>query len=364
LTDFVGAIVELYSFDAYGNAIGFDPSVALTEFLYSGEQFDSKIGQQYLRQRYYDPATGRFNRLDPFLGDLKDPLSLHKYLYTHADPVNGIDPSGRMNVMVCVAAIGIGLNVMSFEMNILTANHYYRTGDTASGNEYMAWALVDLVFICLPFVGPGASRGLRIAATATVGVANTSVKTLHVTAVTLSKLGLKAEIIYGYLAATAHALLGGYSYATSQGNTGSSNSGGTPQTDGSWISGGQFYMSEPAAQYQQFIARKFGEKSPIPGSEFKILNYFMDGVDHTRKVFIDAKGNYAFLFEKLWKTKDAEGYVKEAKKMVNHSQLARQYGYKLEYYVAEQEAVPYFEKMAKENSCHDVVKVIFEPFPK
>ncbi|MDR2643267.1 MAG: RHS repeat-associated core domain-containing protein, partial [Planctomycetaceae bacterium] len=88
------AIVELYAFDAYGNAIGFDPSVALTEFLYSGEQFDSKIGQQYLRARYYDPATGRFNRLDPFFGNLSDPQSLHKYLYTHADPVNRIDPTG------------------------------------------------------------------------------------------------------------------------------------------------------------------------------------------------------------------------------------------------------------------------------
>ncbi|MDR2441818.1 MAG: hypothetical protein LBE12_20875 [Planctomycetaceae bacterium] len=71
-------------FDAYGNAIGFDPSVALTEFLYSGEQFDSKIGQQYLRARYYDPATGKFNHLDPFFGNLNDPQSLHKYLYTDA----------------------------------------------------------------------------------------------------------------------------------------------------------------------------------------------------------------------------------------------------------------------------------------
>ncbi|MDR2440002.1 MAG: RHS repeat-associated core domain-containing protein [Planctomycetaceae bacterium] len=87
--------MELYAFDAYGNAIGFDPTTALTEFLYSGEQFDSKIGQQYLRARYYDPATGRFNRLDPFFGNLNDPQSLHKYLYTHADPVNGIDPSGK-----------------------------------------------------------------------------------------------------------------------------------------------------------------------------------------------------------------------------------------------------------------------------
>jgi hypothetical protein len=54
--------------------------------------------------------------------------------------------------MVCVAAIGIGLNAMSFGLNTLTANHYYRMGDTARGNEYVAWALVDLVFICLPFI--------------------------------------------------------------------------------------------------------------------------------------------------------------------------------------------------------------------
>jgi RHS repeat-associated protein len=115
LTDIAGAIIELYAFDAYGNAIGFDPSVALTEFLYSGEQFDSKIGQQYLRQRYYDPVTGRFNRLDPFFGNLNDPQSLHKYLYTHADPVNGIDPSGNMSVGM---AIGIGIGISLGSMGV------------------------------------------------------------------------------------------------------------------------------------------------------------------------------------------------------------------------------------------------------
>jgi RHS repeat-associated protein len=85
--------------------MGFEPSVALTEFLYSGEQFDSKIGQQYLRQRYYDPATGRFNGLDPFFGNLDDPQSLHKYLYTHADPVNGIDPNGKSSIFYLLTSL-------------------------------------------------------------------------------------------------------------------------------------------------------------------------------------------------------------------------------------------------------------------
>jgi RHS repeat-associated protein len=106
LTDLAGAIVEIYNFDAYGNAIGFDPSVALTEFLYSGEQFDSKIGQQYLRARYYDPATGRFNRLDPFFGNITDPLSLHNYLYCHADPIRFIDTSGELAILPILARVG------------------------------------------------------------------------------------------------------------------------------------------------------------------------------------------------------------------------------------------------------------------
>ena len=75
-------------------AIGFDEAQALTAILYSGEAFDSRIGLQYLRARWYDPNTGRFNRLDPFSGNLSDPQSLHKYLYTHGDPVNGWDPTG------------------------------------------------------------------------------------------------------------------------------------------------------------------------------------------------------------------------------------------------------------------------------
>ncbi|MDR2116996.1 MAG: RHS repeat-associated core domain-containing protein [Planctomycetaceae bacterium] len=104
-----------------GNAIGFDPATALTEFLYSGEQFDSKIGQQYLRQRYYDPTTGRFNRLDPFFGNLSDPQSLHKYLYTHADPINWIDPSGLFSLGGFVGNLG------SMQMTISMVNAGTRT---------------------------------------------------------------------------------------------------------------------------------------------------------------------------------------------------------------------------------------------
>ncbi|MDR2440896.1 MAG: hypothetical protein LBE12_16160, partial [Planctomycetaceae bacterium] len=64
-------------------------------------------GQQYLRARYYDPVTGRFNRLDPFFGNLSDPQSLHKYLYTHVEPVNNVDPSGEFAALVGIAISSI-----------------------------------------------------------------------------------------------------------------------------------------------------------------------------------------------------------------------------------------------------------------
>jgi hypothetical protein len=45
---------------------------------------------------------------DPFFGNLSDPQSLHKYLYTHADPVNRIDPSGLMSLGGISISISIG----------------------------------------------------------------------------------------------------------------------------------------------------------------------------------------------------------------------------------------------------------------
>ncbi len=51
----------------------------------------------------YDPTTGRFSNLDPFAGNLKDPQSLHKYAYTHDDPVTNIDPTGEYALIIQMA---------------------------------------------------------------------------------------------------------------------------------------------------------------------------------------------------------------------------------------------------------------------
>lgn len=48
-----------------------------------------------MRARYYDQTTGRFISKDPFGGELRDPVSLHRYLYANANPVTFADPSGQ-----------------------------------------------------------------------------------------------------------------------------------------------------------------------------------------------------------------------------------------------------------------------------
>ena len=135
LLDFVGAVAEIYHFDAYGVALGFEPATALTSILYSGETFDASTGLQYLRARYYNPATGTFNRLDPFAGSINDPQSLHKYLYTHGDPISGVDPSGEFTISVTLGSLSIRLNVSSYA--IVTATSYFIDKSVSA-----AWLLV------------------------------------------------------------------------------------------------------------------------------------------------------------------------------------------------------------------------------
>jgi RHS repeat-associated protein len=97
---------QVFTYDAYGVAINFDPSQATTNILYSGEVWEQSIGLQYLRARWFRPATGGFTSFDPFFGKKSDPLSFHKYLYTHGNPVMGVDPSGKTLTSLSFGSIG------------------------------------------------------------------------------------------------------------------------------------------------------------------------------------------------------------------------------------------------------------------
>jgi len=88
LLDGSGNTQATYTFDDYGNVTSKTGS-ATTPFGYAGQYTDPESGLQYLRARYYDPATAQFLTVDPIVGATGQP-----YNYTAGGPLNATDPFG------------------------------------------------------------------------------------------------------------------------------------------------------------------------------------------------------------------------------------------------------------------------------
>ena len=73
-----------YEYDAFGGS----KEVTGTVYGYNGQYTDKETGLIYLRNRYYDPETGRFTQEDPVMD------GLNWYAYCGNNPVNFFDPSG------------------------------------------------------------------------------------------------------------------------------------------------------------------------------------------------------------------------------------------------------------------------------
>lgn len=164
--------IQAFTYDAYGNmlATGFGVATeanALTSLLYSGEFTNAVTGQQYLRARFYSAANGRFNRLDPFAGNTSDPLSLHKYLYTHGNPVTWIDPSGEFVSIVEFLVVN-GVRAINFAKkaypalrigfalwDIWTIGRIIHKGLTQGPSAITAWDYTELALATTGlFLGP------------------------------------------------------------------------------------------------------------------------------------------------------------------------------------------------------------------
>jgi RHS repeat-associated protein len=117
LVNLDGTLSDSYAYDGYGVMLGDstspDPAAsAMTNLLYTGEQYDAQLSQYYLRARYYNQNNGTFNRVDPYVGNMQDPQSLHKYLYVHNNPVNAIDPTGEFAIVRVAVGVSIGMIII------------------------------------------------------------------------------------------------------------------------------------------------------------------------------------------------------------------------------------------------------------
>lgn len=88
-----GNVLDTYDYDAFGGSLSEEQDIP-NVYKYGGEQFDKETGLIFLRNRYYDPETGRFISKDPHPGKLDRPSTLNPYCYVENNPVNFVDPWG------------------------------------------------------------------------------------------------------------------------------------------------------------------------------------------------------------------------------------------------------------------------------
>ncbi len=87
LTNLAGQIIGRATYDPYGRPTAIEG--ATTPFGYAGQYTDPETGFQYLRARFYDPATGQFLTRDPI-----NALTRSAYGYVYGNPLNKTDPTG------------------------------------------------------------------------------------------------------------------------------------------------------------------------------------------------------------------------------------------------------------------------------
>jgi RHS repeat-associated protein len=88
LTDATGKAAASLTYTAYGE-LASKTGAATTPLGYAGQYTDADTGLQYLRARFYDPATGQFLSRDP-----AEALTREPYAYGHSNPVSNVDPTG------------------------------------------------------------------------------------------------------------------------------------------------------------------------------------------------------------------------------------------------------------------------------
>jgi RHS repeat-associated protein len=166
LTSSAGLVSDTYTYDAFGVTLA---STGTTQnvYLYTGEQFDANVGFYYLRARYYAQTQGRFVTTDPEEGNIFDPVSLHRYLYANADPVNNRDPSGRMTLLQIV---NIGLIIVIFTATLF-GEFFIRQQPIerallAAVKSVAVLVILELLGLAIASIGPiAAGAGSAIGAT-------------------------------------------------------------------------------------------------------------------------------------------------------------------------------------------------------
>ncbi len=67
----------------------------VTNYKFTGQEWDAEYGLYYYGARYYDPKLARFISADTIVPNPRDPQALNRYSYVLNNPLLYIDPSGH-----------------------------------------------------------------------------------------------------------------------------------------------------------------------------------------------------------------------------------------------------------------------------
>ena len=163
--DRTGSATETSEADAFGEPANANPRLS---HQFAGEYWDADLAQIYLRERWYQPATGRFSAPDPMAGVEQDTRTQNRYAYAFADPLNRVDPSGRMSLGEVSAALNIQVNIAltavrsgfatSAAVGGLALRNLGMVVESAVGQILTRIVGTGAVRSGIPLVGPGGRR--------------------------------------------------------------------------------------------------------------------------------------------------------------------------------------------------------------
>ena len=76
-------------------------------FRYRGYYYDIETRYYYLQTRYYNPEWGRFLNADGYINANGDILGYNMFAYCGNNPVNRIDPSGEIGLVLLVIGLAV-----------------------------------------------------------------------------------------------------------------------------------------------------------------------------------------------------------------------------------------------------------------